>query len=247
MSICDVAVALAGGAAAAVDVEAEMAGRVVVRAGFDRFGEHGANLVERLDVRHRVRARRAADRALIDQHHVVDLPVAEHVVVRQRLGGVLAHPPAERRVERVLHQRALARAADAGHQAQHAQRKLDRRCSCRLLPRAPASRIQPCFGVAALRRDRHAAPARRGSRRSGSAVAFEHLGRRALKHDLAAALAGAGADLDELIGRADHRLLRARRRPPCCRGRAAPRSLRPADRRRADAARPTARRARRAC
>ena len=50
----DVAVALAGGAAAAVDVEAEVAGVVVPRAGLDRVGKHVADLVERLEVRHRV-------------------------------------------------------------------------------------------------------------------------------------------------------------------------------------------------
>ena len=81
MSISMIAVAVTRRAAAAVDVEAEMAGRVIARAGFDRVGEHGANLVEGLDVRHRVGAGRAADRALIDHHHVVELTVAEDVVV----------------------------------------------------------------------------------------------------------------------------------------------------------------------
>ena len=91
MSICDVAVALAGVAAAAFDVEAEMAGREVARAGLERLGEDGADLVERLDVRHRVRPRRAADRALVDEDHVVDLAVAEHVVVvGSGLRGILA-------------------------------------------------------------------------------------------------------------------------------------------------------------
>ena len=76
----DVAVAVAHAAAPSFDIEAEVAGRVVARAGFERVGEHGPNLVEGLDVRHRVGARRAADRALIDENHVVDLTVAEDVV-----------------------------------------------------------------------------------------------------------------------------------------------------------------------
>ena len=76
----DVAVAVAGVAPPAVDVEAEMAGVVVPRAGLDRVGEDGANLVERLQVGHRIGARRAADGALIDHDHVVDLAVAENVV-----------------------------------------------------------------------------------------------------------------------------------------------------------------------
>ena len=73
-----------------------------------------------------IAARRAADGTLIDQDHVVDLAVAEHVVERQRFAGVLAFAAAQRRIERVLHQRALARPADAGDQTQHAQREIDR-------------------------------------------------------------------------------------------------------------------------
>ena len=68
---------------------------------------------------------RAADGALIDKDDVVDLAVADDVVVRQRLVAVFAFAAAERAVQRVLHERAFARAADAGDQAQHAERKLD--------------------------------------------------------------------------------------------------------------------------
>ena len=50
----DVAVALAGAAPAAVDVEAEVAGVESAGAGLDRLGEHGADLVERLQVGHRI-------------------------------------------------------------------------------------------------------------------------------------------------------------------------------------------------
>jgi hypothetical protein len=63
----DVAVAAARFAPPAVDVEAEMAGRVVVRPGLDRLGKHGADRIEGLDVGHRIRARRAADRVLVHQ------------------------------------------------------------------------------------------------------------------------------------------------------------------------------------
>ena len=138
----DVAVAAARFAAPAFDVEAEMAGRIVVRPGLDRVGKHLANRVEGLDVRHRIGPRRAADRALVDQHHVVDLAVAEDVVERVRLRRVFAFAAAQGAVQRVLHQRALARAADAGHQAQHAQGKLDGQVLQVVAP-APVSRIQP--------------------------------------------------------------------------------------------------------
>src|SRR5207253_9198442 len=42
--------ALTNCAAAAIDVEAEMAGGVVVRAGLDRLGKDLANWIERLDI-----------------------------------------------------------------------------------------------------------------------------------------------------------------------------------------------------
>ena len=76
----------------------------------------------------------------------------------------------------------------------------------RLLPRAPASRTQPWFGLAAAAVAAEAAPA-------GQIVAGEAVGRllhfvgRALKNDLPAAFAGAGSDLDDLIGGPNDRLL----------------------------------------
>ncbi len=72
-----------------------------MRSGLDRVGEHGADLVEGLDVRDRIGARRTTDRALVDQHDVVDLAVAVDVVVRIGLGGVFAFTPAQSAVQSV--------------------------------------------------------------------------------------------------------------------------------------------------
>src|SRR5690606_40806211 len=62
----DDAVALARFATAALDVEAETSRLVAARARFRNGGEHFADRREQSRVGGRVRARRAADRALID-------------------------------------------------------------------------------------------------------------------------------------------------------------------------------------
>ena len=97
------------------------------------LGKQGANQIERLDVRERIRPRRAADRRLVDEHDVFELPGAEHVVEFERVLAdrrvvvlLLRQLRRQRRIERLLDERALPRAAHARHQAQHAERKLDR-------------------------------------------------------------------------------------------------------------------------
>ena len=62
------AVALARLAAAARDVERKVPGRVAALLRLPRGGEQRADQVERLDVRHRIRTRRAADRRLVHHH-----------------------------------------------------------------------------------------------------------------------------------------------------------------------------------
>ena len=81
----DVAVALAGLAAAALDVEAEAAGLVAAQARFRHGGEELADWREQAGVGRRVRARRAADRRLVDVDHLVE--VAEALESRSGRGG----------------------------------------------------------------------------------------------------------------------------------------------------------------
>ncbi len=68
----DHAVALAGLAAAALDVEAEAARLVAARARFLGAGEQLADRREQAGVGRRIRARRAADRTLADIDHAID-------------------------------------------------------------------------------------------------------------------------------------------------------------------------------
>ena len=69
----DDAVALAGLAAAALDVEGEAAGLVAARLRFRQAGEPFADRREGAGIGRRVGARRAADRRLVDVDDLVDM------------------------------------------------------------------------------------------------------------------------------------------------------------------------------
>ncbi len=117
------AVALARFAAAARLVEAEPARLVAAHLRLGQLGEQVADLVEDLDVRRRVGARRAADRRLVDVDDLVDMLGADDaVVVAERRAsavavvlGVVVFAP---------HRLAVALASSASHQDVVDQRNL---------------------------------------------------------------------------------------------------------------------------
>ena len=117
--------ALARLAAAARHVEREVAGGQAARSRVLGRREQLADRIERLQIGDRVRARRPADRRLIDEHDVGDELGAFELAVRADAAVPVALRALQRRVEHVVHERALARAADAGHARQHAERDLD--------------------------------------------------------------------------------------------------------------------------
>ena len=80
----DDAVALAGLAAAALDVEGEAAGLVAARLGLGQAGEPLADRREGAGVGRGVGARRAADRRLVDVDDLVEMLEALDAVVRGR-------------------------------------------------------------------------------------------------------------------------------------------------------------------
>ena len=82
----DHAVALAGFAAAALDVEAEAARAVAALARFGHPGEQFADRREQAGVGGRVGARGAADRRLVDVDDLVEKFQAVDFAVRRRLG-----------------------------------------------------------------------------------------------------------------------------------------------------------------
>ena len=110
----DDAVALAGLAAAALDVEGEAPRLVAARLGFRQVGEPVADGREGAGVGRGVGARRAADGRLVDVDDLVEEFQALDAVV---IGGVLArtHDAARRRLEQRLDQEGrLAAARHAG-------------------------------------------------------------------------------------------------------------------------------------
>ena len=121
----DHALPLAGFAPASGDVEREVAGRQSASPGTLGLGEQLADGIEGLQVRDRVRPGRSADGRLIDQHDIGD--VLETVELRKLTNAAV--PPAfgalDRRVQHIVHERGLPRAAHAGHAGQHAERDLD--------------------------------------------------------------------------------------------------------------------------
>ena len=106
-------VALARLAAAAADVEGEAARLVAAHLRLGRERVELADVREQVDVGGRVRARRAADRLLVDVDHLVeDLDPLD----RRVLAGLDAHPVEpvrERLVEDLVDEGRLARAGDA--------------------------------------------------------------------------------------------------------------------------------------
>jgi hypothetical protein len=118
--------ALTGAAAAGFDIEAEMAGGVVVRAGLDGFGEDLTNRIEGFDVRGGIDPRRAANECLIDEKHIVNLTAADDIVEGQGRGvAIAAFAAANRTIQGFLDKRALARAADAADDTKHVEWKFD--------------------------------------------------------------------------------------------------------------------------
>ena len=112
-------------------------GLVAADFGFRHAGEQLADRGERAGVGRRVRARRAADRRLVDVDDLVEVFQPDDRVVRARplLGAVqdLRHAP----VEDVGDQRALARAGDAGDADELARAGICTSMFLRLFSRAP--------------------------------------------------------------------------------------------------------------
>ena len=193
------AVAAAGGTPSVAGVEAEGARRVAALLRNLALREQIADRVEGADVAGRVGARRLADRRLVDHRHLGDvLHAAQGLVLAGGLGGfplVLAQGG----VEHVLHQGRLARSRDAGDADQAVERKSDVEVfqvvlggAENLQPRAVrCGRVRRKAGVGALaafevfRRQR---------------LRLAHFLRRAEEHHLAAALAGAGAHVEQAVG-----------------------------------------------
>ena len=149
----DDAVALAGLAAPALDVEGEAARLVAARLGLGQAREPLADGREGAGVGGRVGARRAADRRLVDVDHLVEVLQALDAVVLARVLARVVEAARHGLVERVDQQRGLAAAGHAGDAGQQAQRHLGRHVLQVVGSRAPTTvsdlplRLRRVFGI----------------------------------------------------------------------------------------------------
>ena len=200
----DLPVALARLAAAAAHVEREPARLVAAHLRLGRQRVQLAHVREQVGVRRRVRARRAADRRLVDVDHLVEaLDPLDRLVVA-RLRARVVEPVGERLVDDLVDERRLARAGHARDADELAERELDVDVLQVVLARA--AHAEGAAVVGAARRDRDAPPAGEELPRDRALVAL-HVARRALGDDLAAVLAGAGPHVHDPVGRAHHLLV----------------------------------------
>ena len=189
-------------AAARPGVERERSRRQSLRAGFVRCRENFADRVEDAEVNGGRRARRARERRLIDHHHVGDLFRAGDRATRA--DGIFIHEPmsaGDVLIQHLMHERALARAGDAAHAREDAERNIHVDVAQIVFARAfdaqPSARRASAHGHG----DRLAA----GEVIGGEGAA--QLVQRAVENEFAARGAATGAEFDEIIRGADHRLL----------------------------------------
>ena len=159
---------------------------------------------EEVGVGGRVRARRAADRRLVDVDHLVEHLDALDVLVLARLDAHLVEAVRERLVDDLVHERRLAGARDAGDGDELPDRELDVD-ALEVVLRGAADGEHAAV-VLAPRRDRDRAPA--GEEVAGDrALRAHHLLGGAFGDDLAAVLAGARPHVDDPVGDAHHLLV----------------------------------------
>ena len=159
---------------------------------------------EEVGVRRRVRARRAADRPLVDLDHLVEHVDPFDARVRARLDARAVEPVRERLEDDLVHERRLAGAGDAGHADELPDRELDVDVLEVVLRRA-AHREHAAVVVAPLGHG-DLARAREELARDRLLVALDLRGR-PFGDDLAAVQARARPHVDEPVGAAHHLLV----------------------------------------
>ena len=192
------AVAMAGLAAAALDVEREAARSVAAHLRLGGFGEQRADLIPHAGVGGGVGPRRAADRVLVHMDHLVALVEPLHARMLAGHDACAVELVGQHRVQDGVHQRGLARAGDAGHASEHAQREGYGQVLQVVLS---GTHHLELLGLAGLAPGfRHCDAPSAGDVVAGHRTGrLDELGRRPGVDDLAAVLAGAGADIDQPV------------------------------------------------
>src|SRR5262245_29013412 len=201
----DHAVALAGLAAAALDVEGEAAWLVAAHLGFGELGEPFADRREGAGIGGGVGARRAADRRLVDVDDLVEMLQA---LDRVMLAGMLARIGELARhgaVERLDEEGRLAAAGDAGDGGEQAERNVYGDVLEVVGPRANDGEPAAAGRLAALLR--HGDLLEAGEILPGEALRIgHHLLGRAFGNHLAAVDASAWSHIHHMV-RGEDRLL----------------------------------------
>src|SRR3954451_23898312 len=201
----DDAVALAGLAAAALDVEGEAAGFVAARFRLGKAGKPFADRREGTGIGRGVGAWRATDRRLVDVDDLVDVLEALDAIVRCGAFAGIVQLAGDRLVQRVDQQRRLAAAGDAGDAGEQAERNFGRD-----VLEVVAARVDHLDGAAMVRRTpfRHLDLELAREIFAGQRVGVAHdFGGRAFGDDVAAMHAGAGADVEHVVGEQDRVLV----------------------------------------
>ena len=202
----DDAVALALLAAPALDVEREPARLVAARLSFRQSSEPIADRREGAGVGGRVRARRTADRALVDVDDLVEELEAIDAVM---LGGLLAtavQAARERLVESFDDQCRLTAAGDAGDAGHHTQRNRDVEFFQVVATRATNGQLLILLRLTTHPRHRNR-PAAGEIGGGDAALRLHHLLGRAGGDDFTAVDAGTDAHVDQVIGGANRFLV----------------------------------------
>ena len=153
-------------------------------------------MVEQPDVGRRVRARRAPDRGLVDVDDLVDLVEAADALVRTRPLLRPVEAVGHRLEQHLVHERRLARPRNAGDGAEDAERNLDVDLAQVVL--GGARHLDVPARPPALLRQRDLLGSREVLPRERF-LGAHHAPRRALGHEPAAVLAGAGAEVHEMV------------------------------------------------
>src|SRR6516162_381835 len=115
-------IALAGLTASPGNIEGEVSGGVAALLAFRLRCKQFTNRIECLDVRHRIRARRASDRRLIDQYDFVDpVGAVDFIHFGARASADLAFLGGKGVVQYVVHQCRFPRSGDTGDGDEHAE------------------------------------------------------------------------------------------------------------------------------
>ena len=153
-----------------------------------------------------VRARRTADRRLIDLDHLVDQIDAIDARVPTRLIGRRVQRARQRLIENLVHQGRLSRSADARHSGQQPQRDRNVHSLEIVGVGSPDDDLALPSRAPVGRDGDRALPPQVEAREGGVAVLLQ-LVRRALEHHVAAMLACSGSQVDHVIGRSNRLLV----------------------------------------